>query len=212
MRKPNLLLLLIVLIIAGIGALLYRTQFQGRSAETTMLPEGLGTAVAEATVQLLAGQGKVVLILPKRGSYQDPAVELQRAAFAKALAKTKGLSLVATESLETERPGTMGAGGLDAGEFRQLIERHAGADAFVSLAGVPEMPKDALTAWQGKKFIVVGHTGPQLKALLLAGLVQVAILPRTSPAAPGVKAPGTAREWFNATFETFTPANAATLP
>lgn len=211
MRKPSLLFLLIVLVTAALVAVIYRTQFQGRSAETTTLPEGLGAAVAEETAKLLGNHGKVVLILPQRGTYQDPTVELQRAAFAKTLARTQGMSLAATESMETERPGTMGAGGLDPEQFRQIIQRHAGTDGFVSLAGFPEFPKDALPALRGRKFVVVGSAGPQLKALLLGGVVQVAIIPRTRPPADGKK-PVTAREWFNSAYEVITPANANALP
>lgn len=211
MRKPNLLFLLIVLILAALTALVYRTQFAGRSAETTTLPEGLGVAVAEETAKLLGSQGKVVLILPQRGNYKDPTVELQRSAFVKTLAKTKGLSLAATESLETERPGTMGGGGLDPEQFRQLIQRHAGAEGFVSLAGLPEFPKDAPLVLPGKKLLVVGSPGSQLKALLLGGVVQVAIIPRMNPPAAGTK-PRTAREWFNSAYEVVTPASATALP
>jgi len=211
MRKPNLLFLLIVLIVAAVTALVYRTQFAGRPAELTTLPEGLGAAVAEETAKLLGSQGKVVLLLPRRGNYQDPAVELQRAAFVRTLAKTRGLTLAATESLETERPGTMGGGGLDPEQFRQLLQRHAGADGFVSLAGLPEFPKDAPLALPGKKLLVVGSPGPQLKALLLGGVVQVAIIPRMTPPTAGTK-PRTAREWFDSAHEIVTPASATALP
>ena len=211
MRKPTIILLLAVRAIAGSLAVIYRTQFQNRAPETSKLPEGLGTAVAEETTKLLTNQGKVVLILPQRGNYKDPLVELQRAAFAKTLARTKGVSLLATESIETERPGTMGAAGLDPEQFRQFVQRHAGADAFVSLAGFPEFSKEAVAELTGKKFVVLGNAGPHLKAMLLAGTVQVAILPRTRPVTDGKK-PGTAREWFNFTHEVITPANASALP
>lgn len=211
MRKPNIILLLAVLAIAGSLAVLYRTQFQGRPDEATKLPEGLGIAVAEETSKLLGGKGKVVLILPKRGTYNDPVVEVQRAAFAKTLAQGKGMSLVATEFMEMERPGTMGAGGLDPEPFRQFVHQHAGADAFVTLAGFPEFPKEGLAGLAGKKFVVVGSASPHLKAMLLGGTVQVAILPRSRPATDGKK-PRTAREWFNFTYEVVTPATAAALP
>lgn len=211
MRKSHFVVATALLAIAIAGILIYRTQFRGRSDETSKLPEGLGTAVAEAAATLTGGQGKLVLILPKRGNYQDPVVETQRAAFVKALGKTKGLSLAATEALEIERPGTMGAGGLDHAEFRQVLERHPGTDVFVSLAGFPELPKDALPAFQGKKFVIVGSMSQQLKALLLGGVVPVAIVPRSRPPA-GDKPPRTPLEWFNFAYETFTPATAGSLP
>lgn len=211
MRKTNLILLLVALIIAASLAVVYRTQFQNTAAETTTLPEGLGAAVAEETAKLLRNQGKVVLILPQRGNYKDPTMALQRSAFAKTLARNKGMSLAATESLETERPGTMGAGGLDPEQFRQLVQRHAGADAFVSLAGFPEFSKDAIQALQGRKFVVVGSAGAQLKSLLLGGVVQVAIMPRLNPS-PDKKPPVTAREWFNSAYEVVTSVSAGAMP
>ncbi len=211
MRKSYFIAATALLAIAIAGILIYRTQFRGRSDETSKLPEGLGTAAAEAAATLVGGQGKLILILPKRGNYQDPVVETQRAAFAKALGKAKGLTLTATESLETERPGTMGAGGLDPAEFRQLLERHAGTDAFVSMAGFPEFSRDTLPALQGKKFVVVGSSIQQLKPLLLGGVVQVAIVPRSRPPA-GDKPPRTPLEWFTFAYETFTPATAGNLP
>lgn len=211
MRKTNLISLVAVLAIVIAGVAIYRTQFGGRPAEATKLPEGLGTAVAEEATKLLGNQGKVALILPKRGTYADPIVELQRAAFAKALARTKGVSLLATESIEMERPGTMGAGGLDPEQFSQIVQRHTGADVFVSLAGFPEYPKTGLAALGGKKFVVLGTATSHLKSVLLGGTVQVAIVPRTRPAPDGTK-PGTAREWFNFTYEVITSANASALP
>ena len=211
MRKPNIILLLAVLAIAGSLAVLYRTQFQGRPDEATKLPEGLGIVVAEETGKLLGSKGKVVLILPKRGAYRDPVVELQRAAFAKALAQSKGMSLLATEFIELERAGTMGAAGLDPQPFRQFVQQHAGADVFVTLAGFPEFPKESLAGLAGKKFVVLGSTAPHLKAMLVGNTVQVAILPRTRPSTDGKK-PRTAREWFNSSYEVVTPATAGALP
>ncbi len=211
MRKPYFVAATALLAIAIAGVVIYRTQFRGRSDETSKLPEGLGTAVADAATTLAGGQGKLVLILPKRGTYQDPVMETQRAAFVKALAKTKGLSLVAIESLETERPGTMGAGGLDPAEFQQLLQRHAAVKVIVSLAGLPEFPKDMLPSLKGRQLIVVGTPTPQLKALLLDGTVQILIAPRTIPPA-GSKPPRTPAEWFSFAYQTFTPVSAASLP
>jgi hypothetical protein len=211
MRKSNLITVLIVVIIAIAGAVIYRTQFPAPAPEATLLPEGIGIAAAEAAVQALGNQGKVVLILPKRGNFKNPMVEVQQAAFAKTLARHKDLSLSATESIEVERPGTMGAGGMDPAEFQQLVQRHADATGFVSFADFPEFSKEALASLKGKKFIVVGGANPALKSLLTGGVVQAALVPRTKPAASNKK-PGSAREWFSATHEVVTAANANSLP
>lgn len=211
MRKPNIIIVLIAAIIAIAGAVIYRTQFPASAPEATLLPEGIGIAAAEATAQALGNQGKVVLILPKRGTFKNPMVEVQQAAFAKTLARRKDLTLSATESIEVERPGTMGAGGMDPAEFQQLVQRHADAAGFVSFADFPEFSKEALVGLKGKKFIVLGGANPSLKSLLTDGVVQTALVPRTKPAANSKK-PGSAREWFSSTHEVVTAANASTLP
>ena len=211
MRKSHVITALTVIALAiGLG-LVYRTQVPARSPEATLLPEGIGIAAAEATAAALGNKGKVVLILPKRGNFKNPAVDVQQAAFGKTLARHKDLSLSATESIEVERPGTMGAGGMDPGEFQQLVQRHADASGFVSLADFPELPKETLATLKGKKFIVLGNANPNLKSLLTDGVVQAALVPRLRPAASDKK-PGSAREWFSASYEVVTPANASTLP
>ena len=211
MRKPQLVALLSVLAMIVAVGVIYWTQFRDESPEVTRLAEGLGMAVAEESARLAGGSGKVVLILPKRGTFVDPLVEIQRAAFEKALAGHAGVSLLATESIETERPGTMGAGGLDPAEFQAILTRAAGAKVVVSLAGLPEFPADAPLTAAGRKIVVVGSGTPQLKALLAAEVVQVAIMPRVKPAAP-TEQPKTAREWFRHRYEIITPANVGSLP
>lgn len=211
MRKQNLILLLAVLAILGSLAVLYRTQFAGRSGANTQWSEGLGGAAAEETAKLLRGQGRVVLILADTGNYQDPLMAGQRDAFAKTLARTPGMSLLATEKMETTAPGTMGTGGLNAGQFRAIIQRHATAAAFVSMVGFPNLPPEALEEMKGWKFIVVGDGGPELKALLEGGVVQVALIPRIKPVT-ATQPPATPREWFNRAYEIVTPANASNLP
>ena len=211
MRKPQLVALLSVLAIIVAGGVIYWTQFQDDSPEVTRLAEGLGMAAAEEAVRLAGNQGKVMLILPKRGTFVDPLVEIQRAAFTKALAGHAGVSLLATESVETERPGTMGAGGLDPAEFQAILTRAAGAKVVVSLAGFPEFPMDAPPVAAGRKIVVVASGSPQLKALLLAEVVQVVIAPRVKPATTTEK-PQTAREWFKQSYEIITPANVGALP
>ena len=211
MRKPQLVALLSVLAIIVAGGVIYWTQFRDESPEVTRLAEGLGMAAADEAARLAGGSGKVVLILPKRGTFVDPLVEIQRTAFVKTLAGHAGLSLLATESVETERPGTMGAGGLDPAEFQAILTRAAGAKVVVSLAGFPEFPADAPLVAEGRKIVVVGSGSPQLKALLSAEVVQVVIVPRLKPATTTEK-PQTAREWFKLRYEVFTPANVGALP
>lgn len=211
MRKPQLVALLSVLAIIVAGGVIYWTQFRDESPEVTRLAEGLGMAAADEAARLAGGSGKVVLILPKRGTFVDPLVEIQRTAFVKTLAGHAGLSLLATESVETERPGTMGAGGLDPAEFQAILTRAAGAKVVASLAGFPEFPADAPLVAEGRKIVVVGSGSPQLKALLSAEVVQVVIVPRLKPATTTEK-PQTAREWFKLRYEVFTPANVGALP
>ena len=192
-------------------AVLYRTQFASRSGASTQWSAGLGVVAAEETAKLLRGRGRVVLILADTGTYQDPLVAGQRDAFTKTLAQSPGMSLVASEKMETTAPGTMGVGGLNAGQFRTIVQRHATADGFVSMVGFPNLPPEALEEMKGRKFIIVGDGGPELKALLEGGVVQVALIPRPKPAT-ATQPPATPREWFNRAYEVVTPASASNLP
>lgn len=211
MRKQLVVAVAAVLLIGVSAAVIYRTQFEAASPEATRLPEGVGMVAAEEGVRLAGAGGKVLLILPKRGSYQDPAVEIQRAAFAKGFEQGGKVTLLPVEWLETERPGTMGAGGVDAGEFLGIIRRHGEAKVVVTLTGFPELSADALAELRGKKFVMTGTRGAQLKRLLETDVVQVAIVPRVNPVATTDR-PKSAREWFRRSYEVVTAANANALP
>ena len=212
MSKANLVLLLVVVALAAAGVVGYRMLVPADSAEGTLLPEGLGSGAADAVATALGRPGKVVLIVPQRGNFKDPVIELQRAAFAKTLGRVDGMTLLATEIIETERPGTMGAGGMDPEQFLQFVQRHADARAIVSLAGLPDFPDASLAKFADKKLVIVGTVSPRLKSLLIDGVVQAAIIPRLRPVAADTKPPRTASEWFARTYEVIVPATAGSLP
>jgi hypothetical protein len=121
------------------------------------------------------------------------------------------VSLLATEPLEVERPGTMGDDALNPDQFRAILQRHTEAGAFVSLVAFPVLPKEALAELKGRKCIVVGNAGPELRRHLQEGVVQAALFPRVQPLATGLR-PRTSQEWFNLTYEVLTPEALGSRP
>ncbi len=209
MRKPNLIAFFAVIGIVASAIALYITQFRNLSPNTN-LSEGLGIAAATETARVLGNQGRVILIVAEARS-QNPDRTTQQGAFIKALAQKKGMTLLAAEPLEIERPGTMGDDGLNQDQFLAILKRHATADAFVSLVGFPPLPKEALEEIKGRKFIVIGNAGAELRRRLQEGVVQVGIIPRVQSTGTTAK-PRTSQEWFNLTHEIVTPENVGPRP
>ncbi len=208
MRKSNLLPILAVTGILVSAFVLYLT-LRERSPNLH-LPAGLGIAAAGEAAKLLANQGSVVLIVAEAKS-QNLDRTAQQEAFAKTLAQKKGMTLLATEPIEVERPGTMGDDGLNQDQFLSILQRHAKANLFVSLVGFPPLPKEALAEIKGRKFIVIGNAGAELRRHLQNGVVQVAIVPRVQSTGIASK-PRTPQEWFNLTHEIITPETLGVRP
>ena len=209
MGKPNLVAFLAVIGILASFTALYLTQFRKQS-DNPQLPEGLGIAAAEEAARVLGNQGQVVLIVAEARS-QNPDRTMQQAAFGKRLAQKKGMSLLAAEPMEIERPGTMGDDGLNQDQFRSIFQRHARAGLFVSLVGFPSLSNEALAEMKGQKIIVVGNAGAELRRRLQEGVVQVAIVPRVQPSVAVTK-PRTSVEWFNLIYEIITPETVGARP
>ena len=211
MRKSTLVPVLAVLVILGIFGGLYFRLYRGKSAEATTLPEGLGIAVAEESGKVMGNQGRVLLLLPVWRGIHDPLITAQRDALVKTLGRTKSLTILATETMEMERPGTMGEGALDVEQFRQFLQKYNQAEGIISLTGLPLLSKEAMAGLHGRKLMAVTNPGGQLKTLLQSGTLNVAIIPRRKPVDGGRK-PANAREWFAFTYEVLTPAQADSLP
>lgn len=166
--------------------------------------ESLGVVLAQETVKLVNGRGKVLLItVANRVPAAKPQPEVS--GFEKELKKTAGITLVkeqvAQDGIE-----------IPADQFVKMLGRNRSADVVVSLVGCPVIKEGNLASLGEKtpKFICVAWSNAGIRGMLQQKLVELAVLARVTPA-PN-KTPVTARDWFDNYFEIYTSANCASLP
>ena len=89
-------------------------------------------------------------------------------------------------------------------QYRQLVERHAGADAIVSFVGPPLFTEAEISQLPAKlpRGLVFGGGSPgqPLRRLFERGVTQVAVVPRLTPPVSG-SAPPTGPEQFAQQFQ-----------
>lgn len=201
-----------VVIIASIVSIIL-TQ-RRPTARINLLPfEGCGIAGAAETARLLNGRGRILVVTYKR----TDSVEAARRAFAKEISKYAGIQIVATEAVEISEMTESDMSGIPAESYFQWLTQHPGLDAIVSFVGTPNFSEADLRRLprERPRFIVLQGYGPNLRDLLLDGLVDLAVVPRmqTAGEAQDQKTePRTAFEWFHRYYTFATPKDAEQLP
>jgi len=210
--KKRLTPLVAIFLIIGSGVMIarYFTKTNTRSpiegAEEELA--GCSEVLAQQTTRLVGNRGDIVVLT--WGPPSDTAPDMR--AFCQALQRT-GLRLGAKEIV----PGVTVQQHLvwPAESYSELLERHAGAAAFVSFIGVPQLSAGDVRALPTRrpKLIVANPCGSEMimRTLFQQGLVDGVMLPRSSPPASS-KPPKTPQEWFDASYQFVTAETAASLP
>lgn len=212
MNRPLIGVIAVVVIIASVVSIIL-TQ-RRPTARINLLPfEGCGIAGAAETAKLLNGRGRILVVTYKR---VEPVGAASRA-FAKEMTKHAGIQIVATEAVEFEEMTGPEMGGISAEIYFQWLNQHPGLDAIVSFVGTPNFSEADLRRLprDRPRFIVLQGYGPNLRDLLLNGLVDLAVVPRmqTAGEAQDQKTePKTAMEWFQRYYAFATPNDAEQLP
>lgn len=174
--------------------------------------EAVGHVLARQTLSLLKPGGRITVITRDTVAFQNPACDVQFAAFRKELAKGGAkIDSIQVIQIDPLRPAVV-----PAGDFFQCIKSSAKGAVIVSLLGPPVLT-EAQMAQLGevKPAIVAFCSGPvraqvDLKALFAQGLLQAAVVSKHDIAITRSPAENE-REAFDQQFLEVTPGNLAAL-
>jgi hypothetical protein len=205
--------LVVALALVGLaGFLVWR---QAANSKINFKPSAaVGEVLADEASRLLEGNGQVVLIARAPDPNEPDANSERVAAFQAALKHRKSPRLAAVEWLARPPRGQMDMGGVAEEQLVELADKHPTANAFVIFAGLPPLSARGIEKITGRslKLMAVCGYGANLKRLLQAQVVSVAVVPRFDDLPPGTPAPKTARDWFEREFELLTPETLARAP
>jgi hypothetical protein len=212
MRRKTLTLVSVVVLIAA-GVLLLHRRFSG-SAINLRPSVAVGEVLADETVRLLGGSGKVVVV--GRAVVRDgqSAASEQLASFNSAIVRRGSPTVVATEWLPRPAPLTMNAGDVTTDRLLQIVEKNPEADALILFAGLPPFSPALAQKLEGRpvKLLAVCGYSPNVRRWLAARALAVAVVPRFGELPSGAPAPKTAKEWFSQEYELLTPQRVGELP
>lgn len=172
----------------------------------------IGRAMAEETIRVLNGQGKILVIAIDTKAV--PELKWQLDAFHNALDPSGRITVAKTYDLETEGKAkyTFGSG-LSGRRYVRTVNKNEGIDAVVSFAGAPNFKDNEEKELKFKPRLIVESRSPQkLKKLFDQKLVDVAVVSRFEFPNPVPGTPRNAREMFIQRFQIVTPQDANKLP
>jgi hypothetical protein len=209
-RKTGIALGCIV-VIAASGWWTWRTQFARPKAQEE-LHRMIGRVMAEETIRVLDGRGKILLIAIDTKAV--PELKWQLDAFDGALAAASRITVAKTYDLETDGKTkyTFGSG-LSGRRYVRSVNKNTGIDAVVSFAGAPHFKDNEEKELKFKPRLIAESRSPQkLKNLFEHKLIDVAVVSRFEFPNPVSGTPKNAREMFIQRFQVVTPQEAGKLP
>ncbi len=207
-RTKNIsLVLACVAAISASAVWIYFTQFRPPQINEP-LHRGIGQIMAEETVRLLGGKGKILVVAidtPK-----TPELKVQLEAFKTALEKS-AIKIDDVMMLDTkDQPKYRTGGGFSAGRFVRTMKKHKNVDALVSFVGAPHLSDSdyqELSKFIAPKFIAESMATEKLPKLFEKKILQVAIVPRFDFPSPIQGHPKNSQEWFIQRFQVLTDKN-----
>ena len=185
-------------------------------AETKGIQSGLGQVLAAEVAKVAPAHGRVVVITVFTPAQLKARSNYLWNTFASELEK-RSLSITSERVLNNAwDSGSLTA---DRAAFRELLDRHATADALVFLVDLPEwgqMVAVLPSQSTGPKIIALDSIRQQMKprygGYFTSGMVAALIATRSVPAAAPVAQPKTPREWFDKFYQIYKPQNFEALP
>ena len=172
----------------------------------------IGRVMADETVRVLNGRGKILLIAIDAKAV--PELKWQLDGFNNALIASGGITVAKTYDLETEGKAkyTFGAG-LSGRRYVRSVNKNEGIDAVVSFAGAPNFKEGEEKELKFKPKLIAESRSPQkLKKLFEQNLLNVAVVSRFEFPNPVSGTPKNAREMFLQRFQVVTAPDAGKLP
>ena len=215
-KKPIVMIVAIIVIVISVFSMM-RTAGGPKAKIDMDRFESLGRFAAEETANFLGGPKDVVVIAMTTDP--APALKKQQEAFLDALKDAK-INVVAVEVVSAgpdEMPiMAMEMGMLSMEDYADIVQRHSGVDALVSLVGLPMSRPDSMVSLpdQMPPLIVAQSMGMMMgvRELMDSGAVTMAIMPRMDVGPETEDKPQTHREWFDRYFQVVTADNAAEIP
>lgn len=172
----------------------------------------IGRVMAEETVRVLGGRGKILLVAIDTKAV--PELSWQLDGFHEGLGQATGVTIAKTYDLETEGKSkyTFGAG-LSGRRYVRTVNKNPGIDAVVSFAGAPHFKEGEEKELQFKPKLIAESRAPdKLKKLFEGKFIDVAVVSRFEFPNPIQGSPRSPRERFLQRFQVVTPQDAAKLP
>lgn len=172
---------------------------------------GLGEAMAAEALKLMAGDGRLIVIIRDSDSFIQPATEAQLEGFRKAI-EAAGNKIHTTRAIKVDPLRVVS---VPPGDFYEILRQAKDSDVIVSFLGLPNFGADHLAKLGTKRCPTVALCSGMMPARIdLKGafqqkLLHAAIVSR--PDAPAKASAGDARAAFAQMFKVITPSNLSDL-
>lgn len=206
-RRSLVVSLLALAVIAASATWTWKTQLAPKPFNA-YLQTGIGEALAQRTISLLNGNGKVLVVTLEPGD--SPTVRCQFDAFQAALRLSPGITLVKIETLDADKKSKYGPGaGLSASRLLRLIGKNPDIDALISFVGLPDLDENELQQLgrHGPRLIGFSRHRKKLGSLLASRRLEAAAVPRFQFPSPIQGTPSSPSEWFDLQCQWVTPAD-----
>lgn len=210
MTKQTVVMLLAVMVLMGSGISLYRGCRPPSMQIQSDVLQVCGEVAGEATVTLLGGKGRVV-VLRLSDDRLKSIQALRLKGFERALKSHGEVEIIAVkdvidseksvDDVETEIIFPMRS-------YREMIEMYPDADAMVCLAGNPFSSSSSLDGWPENrpKCVLLEIIPAGAHELVTEGVVDIAFVLCQSPT-PASGMANSPREWFDRMYEVVTRNN-----
>ncbi|HVM61331.1 MAG TPA: hypothetical protein VMV72_10740 [Verrucomicrobiae bacterium] len=208
MSNQKLIGVVVGLMLAVAIVMMVQTQRQPITVGDSMV-QGVGDAAVEQTGKLLGNHGRIVVVAAADCAMCEQTMKL-RQIFGQSVRRAGKLTVVGTELVPLTDDSQLS---LPGDVYARILESHPDVDAVVSLIGVPAMKADRVSKGNSRLVVVAsnGDHDQEIKRLMEARIVDLAIIPRTTRAPDAPANPKTPREWFDFNYQVVTPETAAAL-
>jgi hypothetical protein len=201
-------------IVISVGWLIYWSRPDRPPGNVNQM-EQLGHALATETVRAVNNTGRIVVWRLRIANNADVSVDRATDAFLKALRKTPGVTIAATEEDEFNLgdPDRWSKTAMERSKFIDLVTKHRDKDALVLIGGTPNLrgdDYDHLPTPRPKVLAAAFILAPPREIIeRQAAQLVITFRQQTDPTLP---VPKTAAEQFNRSFMIVTKETANQLP
>ena len=160
----------------------------------------LASVAAEEAAGMIGGKGSLVLVVPDTGADRDLVQDAQVNAFRKALKARGGVHVSAVELVQLNPFQSMQTGGaIPSDQYLALRKKHATASGLVLFIAFPPLSDEELESLgkSSTKVMVISAELPGYRGLIKSGAIDLALVPRRTPAESSETKASSVREAFD---------------